>query len=332
MNQTEYTQRVVANSERRWLFKSFCNNEENEMMKLLILSCVGLVLLTFSACSHKAIQETYWNAGTYVAHDEEKKGNIKKAETELIVALQRAKRELDDEQIASSLLNLGAFYRRQDRTSEAIHYLTEALKLEEKVSGPVSERTGRKLAELSAAYAMEGNTFEGRQYANRLKPLAKYYSGSEALFVNKVIETYAVDTEKYNKDVAELKPLADKGDPEAQYKLASAYFDGPDAKEKLTEILSLYETAANQGFADAQYYLGVLYDKGRGVKNNDEKAREWYKIAADNNHSIAQFNYAVFLMQGRGGPKNEEEAWSWMKKSSVQGYPAAQRILSKNKK
>lgn len=299
------------------------------MKHIITLISIFTVLFLSAGCSHQAIQEAYWGAGTSVAFDEERKGNIHEVETELKVALARAERELDDEILANSLYNLGAFYRRQNRMSDAIHYLNEALKIEENVSGCSSERFGRTLAELAAAYAIEGNYFEGRVYADKLKPLAKYYSENEALFVKKVLEAYAIDIKQYEDDVSRLKPKADAGDPEAQYELAAVYFDGPHAKDLLPEIIDLYEKAANQRYADAQYYLGVMYDKGRGVTNNDEKAREWYRIAAENNHSIGQFNYAVFLMQGRGGPKNENEAWAWIRKSSAQGYPSAQRALSR---
>jgi TPR repeat protein len=297
------------------------------MNQVFFLILLIWVLFFSSGCSHQAIQETYWRAGTTVASDDEKKGKIHEAETELQVALARAKRELSDDKIAISLRNLGGFYRRQKRFNDSIYYLNEALKLEERVSGPASERTGRTLAELAATYHMEGNMFEGRPYANRLEPLAKYYSGNEKFFIRKVLEVYKIDTEKYNRDVAQLKPLAASGDPKAQYQLASVYFDGPDAKELIPKTLKLYESSAKQGFSEAQYYLGVIYDKGRGVAKDDEKAREWYRIAAHNNHSNGQFNYGVFLMQGRGGPKNENKAWDWIKKSSAQGNSSAQKAL-----
>ena len=300
------------------------------MKLMLMLICTGFVLFFFSSCSPRAVQETFWAANTSVALDEEKKGNIETAETELRVALARAERELDDEKIASSLFNLGSFYRRQEQLPKAFEFLKEALILKENLFGPESQQAGRVLAELSAAYVMEGNVFEGRQYANRLKPLSSYYSGDEAIFVQSVMDAYVIDIEKYKNDVARLKTLADKNDPEAQYQLASVYFDGPDAKELFPQIMSLYESSAQLGYTDSQYYLGVIYDKGRGVDKNDEKARGWYKLAAENNHAIGQFNFAVFLMQGRGGEKNEDEAWSWMRKSGSQGYAAAQNILKKN--
>ncbi len=301
-------------------------------MKNGILALFIVATIIISACGHKAIQETYWSAGTSVAFDEEKKGNIKEAETELRIALGRAKRELNDEKIASSLYNLGAFYRRQNRISDAIHFLKQGLELEEKVSGLSSERTGQRLAELAAAYAMEGNLFEGRPYVDRLRPLKQYFSGNEAKFIERILEAYEIDTEKYKNDVAKFKSLAGAGDPEAQYLLASVYFDGPKAKDLLPTIIDLYEKSAKQGFADAQYYLGVMYDKGRGLKNDDVMARQWYRKAAENKHPVGQFNYAVFLMQGRGGPKDKNQAWEWVKKSSAQGYHSAERALRQHNK
>jgi TPR repeat protein len=293
----------------------------------------ALFLCAFISACGSPIQELYRGAGISVALDEERKGNVARAETELKIALARAQRErLGDDKVADSLFALGAFYRRQKRPSDAIHYLSQALPLVETVSGPASERAGIVLAELSAAYAMEGDLFEGRPFVKRLEPLAGLYKDDEAKFVAKVLDVYKIDTEKYRRDIARLKAQADAGDAKAQFELASVYFDGPDAQALLPEIISLYERSASQNLADAQYYLGVLYDKGRGVAVDDRKARDWFRRAAENNQSIAQYNYAVFLLQGRGGPQNEPEAWEWVKKSSAQGYPSAQRLLLEYKK
>lgn len=297
------------------------------MNRILLLLSFAILTLLLSACSHRSIQEVYWGAGTSVALDAERKGNLREAEEEFRVALSRAERELDEEKIASSLHNLGAFYRRQNRLADSIHYLKKALKTEENVSGPTSERTGRTLAELAAAYLMEGNFINGHPIAKRLESTQSYYTGKEAVFVEMILEGYKFDEEQYNKEVSRLKPLAEAGDPESQYELAGIYSYNPKAEELLPTILNLYNTSAQKGFSDSQYYLGVMYDKGRGVENNDMKAREWYRIAAENNHKIAQFNYAVFLIQGRGGAKNKDEAYEWIRKSAAQGYPSAQRAL-----
>lgn len=299
------------------------------MNKNLLLLSFSLLLVSLSACSHRSIQEVYWGAGTSVALDAERKGNLREAEEEFRVALARAERELGDKEIASSLHNLGAFYRRQNRISDSIHYLKEALKTEEKVSASDSERTGRTLAELAAAYLIDGNFINGHPIAKRLNSIKTYYTGKEAVFVERVLEGYKFDETKYNKEVLRLKPLADAGNPESQYQLAGIYSYNPKAEEMFPRILKLYTISAEQGFSESQYYLGVMYDKGRGVEKNDMKAREWYRIAAINNNRIAQWNYGVFLLQGRGGPKNKDEAFNWIKKSAEQGYPSAQRALNR---
>lgn len=285
------------------------------------------IMLVFTACSHQSIQGVYRDSGTSVALEEEQRGNLQKAETEFKIAVGRAKMHLGDTEIADSQFQLGAFYRRQNRPADAIFHLQKALSMEESLSGPQSEKCGRILAELAAAFLQEENYFEGRPLATRLEPLAIYYTGNAAIFVEKVLAAYAIDPQKYAQEVAHYKTLADSGDPQAQYDLANVFFDGPEAKQRIPEILHLYQQAAGQGHVGAQYYLGVMYDKGRGVDNDDAIARDWYRTAAENGHPAGQWNYAVFMMQGRGGTKDKREAMVWVKKSAAQGYPSAQRAL-----
>lgn len=64
---------------------------ENMGKGLRLLTLLGLSVI-ISACSVTSIQKTYWWTGTYVALEEEKKGNIRQAEKEFLVALDRAKK------------------------------------------------------------------------------------------------------------------------------------------------------------------------------------------------------------------------------------------------
>ncbi|MFZ5563538.1 MAG: hypothetical protein ACOZBW_05750, partial [Thermodesulfobacteriota bacterium] len=60
-------------------------------MKHLVMAVIlGGTIVLSTACSHQAIQKTYWEAGTSVALDQEEKGNIGEAENELRIALGRA--------------------------------------------------------------------------------------------------------------------------------------------------------------------------------------------------------------------------------------------------
>ena len=85
---------------------------------------------------------------------------------------------------------------------------------------------------------------------------------------------------KYGEAVALLKPLAQAGDPWAQYGLAVAYDDGFGVPRNFKLALEWYKRAGSQGLADAQYMAGRFYGSGRGVKQDPAKALFWFELAA----------------------------------------------------
>lgn len=296
------------------------------MKSIYHLAMFTISIFLFTGCASD-IQRTYWNANSGVASAEAKKGNYEKAETEYRLALQRAKNHLGQKEVSDSLYNLGSFYRRQERLPYAIEFLKQSMLLEESISGPSSERTGRRMAELAAAYLMEDNFVDGRPLSKRLQGLSGKFTGAELVFINKVLEAYRGDPAKDEREVARLTPSAERGDANAQYELANMYMDGKGVEQDFDKALRLYELSANQGFTKAQHFLGVIYDKGRGISRHDAKARKWYCLAAEGGQSVSQYNCAVFLLQGRGGTQNREAATAWLKKSADQGYQEAGRAL-----
>lgn len=294
-------------------------------MRKALANCAWLAFaLYLTGCNP---QQLYWSANTSTAFQAEKEGDLERAEIELRLALNRASKHLTPQDVSNSLYNLGTFYRRQNQMPEAIRYLSESLKLEESLSGLSSERTGRRLAELAAAYLQDQNFNEGRRLSERLRPLASKYTGQERPVVEAILAEYQKKPEEYTPEIERLQPLASKGDPVAQYQLAAYYEDGRGVAQDYEKALALYMSSARQGYLEAQYYLGVIYDKGRGVPVNDQEARNWYRISADKGYKEAQYNYAVMLMDGRGGPKDEGGAIEWLRKSSAQGYRSATRML-----
>jgi TPR repeat protein len=284
-------------------------------------------LLFFLAACSGGIQQAYWSANTSVGFQSEKEGNLDRAEIELRLALNRAKRYLAQEDVSDSLYNLGQFYKRQERMPEAIQFLSDSLQLEETLSGPASERTGRRLAELSIAYLRDQNYNDGRPFAERLRPLLPNFTGQERVIVETVLGEYFKKPEDYAKEIAKLESLANHGDAEAQCQLAAYYEDGRGVTQDHRRARELYLSAAGKGYLPAQYYLGVIYEKGRGVPVDESEARKWYRMAADGGHKIAQYNYAVMLAQGRGGPTDKQATIEWLRKSSAQGYPSAAHAL-----
>lgn len=93
----------------------------------------------------------------------------------------------------------------------------------------------------------------------------------------------AASSGNYAKAVAEIKPLADKGDVLAQYYMGYfnhyGYLTGKPDHEAAAKW---FHKAAEQGEPRAQNYLGMIYEKGDGVKKDPVAAHMWRSISAAN--------------------------------------------------
>jgi TPR repeat protein len=77
-----------------------------------------------------------------------------------------------------------------------------------------------------------------------------------------------------------LRRKAERGDPEAEYKLGLAYDVGIGAPQDLAQAAAWYSSAAEQGYAAAQFSLGLMYANGRGVPQDLVRAHVWLNLAA----------------------------------------------------
>ena len=80
---------------------------------------------------------------------------------------------------------------------------------------------------------------------------------------------------------------------------------------------------ADRGDADAQFNLGQAYKLGRGVPVNPGMAQSWYEKAAKQGHDQAQVNVGLLLYNGG----RRQEAMPWIRKAADLGDPRAQYIL-----
>ena len=112
---------------------------------------------------------------------------------------------------ATALYDLALVKRRIGKLDEAEEGFKEALALEEKISGPISARTGRRLAELAATLAQADRWSEGFQYVDRLPEIGDLYTGSERKFVAGLLYAYADKAEEMSRQNAgALRAGADK--------------------------------------------------------------------------------------------------------------------------
>jgi ankyrin repeat protein len=84
----------------------------------------------------------------------------------------------------------------------------------------------------------------------------------------------------YSEAVNRLKPLAEKGDPEAQYRLAGLYRAGKGVSKDLDKATELYHVSAQTGHADAQYAFAQIIEKSNDSPSALNEARRWYKKSA----------------------------------------------------
>lgn len=83
------------------------------------------------------------------------------------------------------------------------------------------------------------------------------------------------------------KPMAQQGNPYAQFNLAVLYDDGIGLAQNLTLALKWYKRSAYAGLADGQYMTGRFYGGGRGVPQNPGMALFWFDLARAAGHPLA---------------------------------------------
>lgn len=80
----------------------------------------------------------------------------------------------------------------------------------------------------------------------------------------------------------ELRPVAEGGDPNAQFTLGFMFDYGQGVRQSTVEAIWWYRKAAEQGLAVAQFTLGSIFEAGRGTRKDPVEAYRWYSLAATN--------------------------------------------------
>jgi uncharacterized protein len=115
----------------------------------------------------------------------------------------------------------------------------------------------------------------------------------------------------YIKALELWRPLAEKGNPAAQYQLGTLYAEGKGVVQDDAAAATWFQRAAEQGDAAAQYNLAVSYGEGLGVKQDDAMAAKWFRRAAEQGMPYAQLNLG-FLYAAKRGVADDVEAVKWL--------------------
>ncbi len=122
----------------------------------------------------------------------------------------------------------------------------------------------------------------------------------------------------------EYRPLAERGDPEAQYRIGRMYEFGNGYPKDPAQGIAWIRKAAAQDHVDAQQELGYVYATGDGVKQDYVQAAAWFRKAAAAGDAQAQYNLGLLYAKGQGVAKDYAQAIDWWRKSAVQGNADAQ--------
>src|SRR3984885_6409326 len=112
---------------------------------------------------------------------------------------------------------------------------------------------------------------------------------------------------------AELRQLADRGNPDAEWQLGVLYHDGDGVPKDDALAVQWFERAAEQGYVRAQSTLGAYYWAGRGVPQDFSKAYFWSQLAlaqGDENSKSRLEGLSAQMTQAQvAAARQQAEAW-----------------------
>lgn len=123
--------------------------------------------------------------------------------------------------------------------------------------------------------------------------------------------------------VAIWRPLAEKGDPDAEFNLAQAYRLGRGVPINLAAAKTWFERAASQGHVDAETTLGLLLFQN----GNQAEGLGWLKKAADQGESRALLVYGTALVNGDSVTQDPALGYAYVSRAVAQGLQPAKDTL-----
>jgi uncharacterized protein len=128
----------------------------------------------------------------------------------------------------------------------------------------------------------------------------------------------------YSAAVAIWRPLAEKGDADAEFNLGQAYRLGRGVPTNLAAAKTWFERAGSQGHVDAQTTLGLLLfqsgDQTEGLK--------WLKQAAEQGEPRALLVYGTALVNGDGVTQDPIRGYAYVSRAAAQGLEPAKQTLA----
>src|SRR5690349_11509003 len=128
----------------------------------------------------------------------------------------------------------------------------------------------------------------------------------------------------YSGAVAIWRPIAEKGDADAQFNLGQAYRLGRGVQTNLATAKTWLERAGAQGHVDAQTTLGLLLFQN----GNQAEGLKWLKQAAEQGEPRAMLVYGTALVNGDGVTQDPMLGYAYVSRAAAQGLEPAKQTLA----
>lgn len=90
--------------------------------------------------------------------------------------------------------------------------------------------------------------------------------------------------------------------------------------------LAIWKPLAERGQVDAQFNLGTVYLHGDGVAKSEELALKWFRLAAEQGDRGAQQQLGVMILNGQGTVANAAEGYRWINRKHHEHLQHAQHL------
>ena len=146
--------------------------------------------------------------------------------------------------------------------------------------------------------------------------------------LRKIIADESTPLEERDKAIAELKQIANQGDPHAQYLMGLLYRDGGLLVLDAEQAKRWLELSA-QELPDAQYALGKLFLSDDLDIHDPTKGIYWLQQAADSEHEYAAYRLGKEYLNGKNVSKDSAKAAAYIRQAAEQANLYAQYLLGK---
>jgi len=139
----------------------------------------------------------------------------------------------------------------------------------------------------------------------------------------------ALFDEDYERALRELEPLAEAGNPIAQYNFAVLHRKGLGTEKSQKVAAVWFRKSADQGNGQAAFAMAMMYATGKGVSLDPVEAYAWFRIASRKGHETAKSNLhritrAMDLDQIMQARKLFDQRWEELSNQHSEPEPVSQ--------